>query len=169
MYLCCLLNDSHEFHEFVAKSLGRVSPSLVLLQFNVHPVLTMMLSIAFSRTLTRGHHAIPRRLLASILHESTHPTRSLESHPGSHLKRTCATEAAGRCPARVLRNLASLADPSSFSPTTMKSDPTTQSNYFEIISEHIALDWHVNFDNKTISGSAVHTLRVKEDGVQHVT
>jgi leukotriene-A4 hydrolase len=51
----------------------------------------------------------------------------------------------------------------------MKSDPTTQSNYFEIISEDIALDWHVNFDKKTISGSAVHTLRVKEDGVKHVT
>jgi leukotriene-A4 hydrolase len=48
------------------------------------------------------------------------------------------------------------------------SDPTTQSNYFEVISEHIALDWHVDFDKKIISGSATHTVLVKESDVKHV-
>jgi hypothetical protein len=48
------------------------------------------------------------------------------------------------------------------------SDPTTQSNYFEVISEHVALDWHVDFDKKIISGSATHTVLVKESDVKHV-
>lgn len=30
----------------------------------------------------------------------------------------------------------------------------------EIITQHIDLDWTVNFDRKTISGSAIYTFRV---------
>jgi leukotriene-A4 hydrolase len=50
----------------------------------------------------------------------------------------------------------------------MKFDPTTQTNYTEIASEHLALDWHVDFDAKIVSGSVIHTLRVKEDDVKEV-
>jgi hypothetical protein len=50
----------------------------------------------------------------------------------------------------------------------MKTDPTTQANYTEIASEHIALEWAVDFDKNIIAGSVVHTLRVKEDGVKEV-
>jgi leukotriene-A4 hydrolase len=50
----------------------------------------------------------------------------------------------------------------------MMSDPTTQSNYFEVVSQHIALDWHIDFETKTVSGSATHTLLVKESGVKEI-
>lgn len=49
------------------------------------------------------------------------------------------------------------------------SDPTTQSNYDAIASTDVELDWRVDFDTQTISGSAVHRLRVLgEDGVDKV-
>lgn len=47
-------------------------------------------------------------------------------------------------------------------------DPTTQSNYLEISSQHVALDWHVDFTLKVISGSATHDLKVRKDGVEEV-
>lgn len=47
-------------------------------------------------------------------------------------------------------------------------DPTSQSNYLQIASEHIQCDWTVDFEQQVISGSAVHTLIVKEDGVKEV-
>ncbi|KAF8639401.1 hypothetical protein AX17_001526 [Amanita inopinata Kibby_2008] len=47
-------------------------------------------------------------------------------------------------------------------------DPTTQSNYLEIVSEHISFDWRLDFETKTISGSATHKLKVIEDGVREV-
>lgn len=46
------------------------------------------------------------------------------------------------------------------------ADPTSQTNYGHIATEHIALDWAINFSEKVISGSVVHTLRVKENGVK---
>ena len=48
------------------------------------------------------------------------------------------------------------------------SDPTTQSNYLEISTQHVALDWHVDFTLKVISGSATHDLTVRKDGVEEV-
>lgn len=49
------------------------------------------------------------------------------------------------------------------------SDPTTQSNYEAIATTDLELDWRVDFDTQTISGSAVHRLRVlSEDGVDRV-
>ncbi|KAH7106395.1 peptidase family M1-domain-containing protein [Auriculariales sp. MPI-PUGE-AT-0066] len=43
------------------------------------------------------------------------------------------------------------------------TDPTTYANYGDIASEHIALEWAIDWDKKVISGSATHTLRAKTD------
>ncbi|KAG6919449.1 hypothetical protein DXG01_005708 [Tephrocybe rancida] len=48
------------------------------------------------------------------------------------------------------------------------ADPTTQSNYLQIASEHVSLDWSLDFDTQIISGSATHHLLVKEGGVKEV-
>lgn len=50
----------------------------------------------------------------------------------------------------------------------VSKDPTTQSNYLEIHSVHVNLDWVVDFEAKVISGSATHTLKVAQDGVSQV-
>lgn len=47
-------------------------------------------------------------------------------------------------------------------------DPTTQSNYLKITTEHLAIDWVLDFDAQIISGSVTHHLLVKEDGVKEV-
>lgn len=47
-------------------------------------------------------------------------------------------------------------------------DPTTQSNYLSIATEHVALDWTVDFDQKLIQGSATHTLLVEDEIVKEV-
>ncbi|KAF8139623.1 peptidase family M1-domain-containing protein [Boletus edulis] len=49
------------------------------------------------------------------------------------------------------------------------SDPTTQSNYDKIATTDLELDWRVDFDTETISGSVIHRLEVlAEDGVGEV-
>ena len=49
------------------------------------------------------------------------------------------------------------------------SDPTTQSNYDAIATTDVELDWRTDFDTQTISGSAIHRLKVlAEDGVDEV-
>lgn len=47
-------------------------------------------------------------------------------------------------------------------------DPTTQSNYIAIATQHVAFDWAVDFDKKTVSGSAQHTLITKDSTVKEV-
>lgn len=47
-------------------------------------------------------------------------------------------------------------------------DPTSQANYLEVASEHVSFDWYIDFQNKSISGSAVHNLILKQDGVGEV-
>jgi leukotriene-A4 hydrolase len=47
-------------------------------------------------------------------------------------------------------------------------DPTSHSNYLQIATEHVSFDWAVDFQEKIISGSAVHDLIVKQDGVNEV-
>ncbi|KAI0785951.1 peptidase family M1-domain-containing protein [Abortiporus biennis] len=47
-------------------------------------------------------------------------------------------------------------------------DPTTQANYLQIASENIDFDWTLDFKEEIISGSATHTLLVKEDGVNEI-
>jgi len=50
----------------------------------------------------------------------------------------------------------------------MSADPTTQSNYLSISTDHVAFDWAIDFSSKTISGSTTHTLQVNKDGVGEV-
>lgn len=64
------------------------------------------------------------------------------------------------------RDLISSRDQSTTS--TMHLDPTTQSNYWEVATENVAFDWDVDFNSKTISGSASYTLRVKTDAPKEV-
>lgn len=45
-------------------------------------------------------------------------------------------------------------------------DPTTQANYRDIVSEHVALDWSLDFEKQVIRGSATHTLLVKTQDVK---
>lgn len=47
-------------------------------------------------------------------------------------------------------------------------DPTTQANYAQITSAHVDLDWTIDFDKRTVAGSATHTFEVKEDGVKEI-
>ncbi|PCH33157.1 hypothetical protein WOLCODRAFT_147267 [Wolfiporia cocos MD-104 SS10] len=47
-------------------------------------------------------------------------------------------------------------------------DLTTQANYTDIASEHVDLDWSVDFARSIISGTATHTLNVKKDNVHEV-
>ncbi|KAJ6569389.1 peptidase family M1-domain-containing protein [Mycena capillaripes] len=44
-------------------------------------------------------------------------------------------------------------------------DPTTQSNYWQIASEHVSFDWSVDFTAQVVSGSATHRMKVVLDGV----
>lgn len=49
------------------------------------------------------------------------------------------------------------------------SDPTTQSNYDAIATTDVELDWRIDFDTQTISGSVIHRLSVlADDGVDEV-
>lgn len=48
------------------------------------------------------------------------------------------------------------------------SDPTTQSNYLQIPSQSLHLEWKVDFENNHISGSITHDLIVEEDDVSEL-
>ncbi|KAI0044083.1 leukotriene-A4 hydrolase [Auriscalpium vulgare] len=48
------------------------------------------------------------------------------------------------------------------------SDPTTQSNYLQIYTVNVDFDWSLDFEKRIVSGSATHSLAVKEDGVSEV-
>jgi leukotriene-A4 hydrolase len=48
------------------------------------------------------------------------------------------------------------------------SDPTTQSNYFKIATQHVSVDWTIDWTNKVIFGSITHVLKAKEDEVNEV-
>ncbi|KAJ7171572.1 peptidase family M1-domain-containing protein [Mycena crocata] len=45
-------------------------------------------------------------------------------------------------------------------------DPTTQSNYWQIASQHITFDWSVDFAAQILSGSATHRMNVLLDDVE---
>ena len=48
------------------------------------------------------------------------------------------------------------------------SDPTTQSNYLDITTRNLSLEWEVDFEVQLISGKAVYELEVKKEGVREV-
>jgi leukotriene-A4 hydrolase len=50
----------------------------------------------------------------------------------------------------------------------MQPDPTSQSNFLDIATEHVAFDWNIDFDERQIWGSALHTLKASKDGVNEV-
>ncbi|EGN94342.1 hypothetical protein SERLA73DRAFT_188178 [Serpula lacrymans var. lacrymans S7.3] len=47
-------------------------------------------------------------------------------------------------------------------------DPTSQSNYTQIATSHLSLEWNVNYSRRFIAGSATHTLIARQDGVNEV-
>ncbi|KAI0641084.1 peptidase family M1-domain-containing protein [Trametes meyenii] len=51
---------------------------------------------------------------------------------------------------------------------TLPADPVTQTNWQEVASEHIDLDWTLDFDKQTISGSVTHTLVWRKDDAREV-
>ncbi|KLO11271.1 hypothetical protein SCHPADRAFT_855590, partial [Schizopora paradoxa] len=50
----------------------------------------------------------------------------------------------------------------------IKPDPTSQSNYLEVTTKHVEFIWDVNFSNRIIEGSALHTMIVKAESVNEV-
>ena len=48
------------------------------------------------------------------------------------------------------------------------SDPTTQSNYLDITTRNLSLEWEVDFEMQLIAGKAVYELEVKKEGVREV-
>ncbi|KAF7329344.1 Leuk-A4-hydro-C domain-containing protein [Mycena kentingensis (nom. inval.)] len=53
-------------------------------------------------------------------------------------------------------------------PTTaaaVELDPASQSNYDKILTSRVDFDWDVNFETKTLSGTATHHMTVLQDGV----
>ncbi len=48
------------------------------------------------------------------------------------------------------------------------SDPTTQSNYDEIATEHVDFDWKLDFNTRIIQGTATHYLIAKGENVNEV-
>ncbi|GAA5874967.1 hypothetical protein JCM16303_004962 [Sporobolomyces ruberrimus] len=47
-------------------------------------------------------------------------------------------------------------------------DPATQSNYNDIRTTHLHLDWTVDFSQSFIRGSVIHSLVARKDNVDHV-
>lgn len=48
------------------------------------------------------------------------------------------------------------------------SDPTTQSNYDQVTTEHVEFDWKLDFGTHIIQGAATHHLVIKADNVNEV-
>jgi len=47
-------------------------------------------------------------------------------------------------------------------------DTSTQSNYADIATLHVAFDWSVDFEAKVLSGLATHNMKLSKDGVEEV-
>ncbi|TFK25898.1 leukotriene-A4 hydrolase [Coprinopsis marcescibilis] len=50
----------------------------------------------------------------------------------------------------------------------IERDPSSQSNFYDVETKNVAFDWEVDFDTKTIKGTATYSLEVKKDGVTEV-
>ncbi|KAG8892778.1 hypothetical protein FRC00_011550, partial [Tulasnella sp. 408] len=50
----------------------------------------------------------------------------------------------------------------------LATDPTTQSNYWEITTTHVHFDWDIDWTKRIISGSATHNLTSKMDSPAEV-
>lgn len=58
--------------------------------------------------------------------------------------------------------------PDNYITMTLPSDPTTQTNWQDVASEHVDFDWAVDFNKQTLSGSVTHTLVWKKADVREV-
>jgi leukotriene-A4 hydrolase len=47
-------------------------------------------------------------------------------------------------------------------------DTATQSNPFDVATDHVAFDWTVDFEKEVLKGNAIHSLKIKKDGVTEV-
>lgn len=47
-------------------------------------------------------------------------------------------------------------------------DTASQANYNDIITEHVAFDWSVDFNTKLVSGSATLDMITKKDDLREV-
>ena len=47
-------------------------------------------------------------------------------------------------------------------------DVATFANYYEVATEHIHLDWTIDWKKRTFGGSATLTLGVRKEGVKEV-
>ncbi|KAG9007927.1 hypothetical protein FRB93_006946 [Tulasnella sp. JGI-2019a] len=45
----------------------------------------------------------------------------------------------------------------------MVTDPTTQSNYWEITTKHAHFDWDIDWKKRILSGSVTHTLITQKE------
>jgi hypothetical protein len=45
-------------------------------------------------------------------------------------------------------------------------DPTTQSNYLQVHTTNVDLDWSLDFENQIVEGTATHTVLAQEAGVE---
>jgi len=52
--------------------------------------------------------------------------------------------------------------------TMNMSDPTSQSNYNMVTSDHVEFKWTLDFCRRIIQGVATHRLIIKEDNVNEV-
>lgn len=48
------------------------------------------------------------------------------------------------------------------------SDPTSQSNYNIVTSDHVEFKWWMDFDRRLVQGVATHRLIIKEDNANEV-
>jgi leukotriene-A4 hydrolase len=47
-------------------------------------------------------------------------------------------------------------------------DPTTQSNYLQVHTTNVDLDWSLDFEYQIVEGTATHTVLAREAGVEEV-
>lgn len=47
-------------------------------------------------------------------------------------------------------------------------DPTTQSNYLDILTHHIVLQWSIDLEARTVSGTAIHDMEVKSQAIGEI-
>lgn len=47
-------------------------------------------------------------------------------------------------------------------------DPTTQSNYLQVHTTNVDLNWSLDFENQIVEGTATHTVLAQEAGVEEV-
>jgi leukotriene-A4 hydrolase len=50
----------------------------------------------------------------------------------------------------------------------MRADPATLSNYLSVATTDIHLEWSIDWEQRIIEGSVLHTVKARHDGVEQV-